>query len=417
MARKEISASDSGSVAAGKINDNFSELYNSQGGGGGGSTQGGIIGLNTEAINAIASAKKHFDTRVLPKGQYTTNSFEDCFCLAHGTDFHGDVTRYARFRDFCDGVTLIDEVVVSGDLVDLGTTQEFTDMMGVTFTRKQPLQCIGNHERWGNKNIAQIVSAMGMTNDYYVKDYPDWQIRIIVLNEFDTTLTARNTAAKWGAWTITQIQWFIDKLDETLNSSNAVYGYSVIVVRHAPENEPRTHSPLANDALSYEKADFWQRSQPWLDQYDANTFVVDKKIIEDIINAFRHGSTVSDTYSFNNNSNASITLNKTFSRNGKFICYIVGDGHIDSIGYAKKYRDQLYLECPCGVIYNTDNRGYGGEVVDLPRQTGTKSEDCFNVYGFDTINKIVRVVRVGADVNDLMQPRKYAYYEYEPTNS
>ena len=46
---------------------------------------------------------------------------------------------------------------------------------------------------------------------------------------------------------------------------------------------------------------------------------------------------------------------------------------------------------------------------------GTKSEDCFNVYAFDFVNKLVKIVRVGADMNDRMEPREVACFEYQPT--
>jgi hypothetical protein len=39
------------------------------------------------------------------------------------------------------------------------------------------------------------------------------------------------------------------------------------------------------------------------------------------------------------------------------------------------------------------------------------------VYAFDTTNKVVKVVRVGADMNDLMEKREVAFYDYEPTLS
>ena len=57
-------------------------------------------------------------------------------------------------------------------------------------------------------------------------------------------------------------------------------------------------------------------------------------------------------------------------------------------------------------------RFYRGSAHDIPHIIGTKSEDCFNVYGVDTANKTIKVVRIGGDMNDLMEKREVAYFSY-----
>ena len=59
MAQQTILSSDSGSQAAGKINDNFTELYNGQGGGG--AVPSGIIALNEDAVQRIRT-RKHYQS-------------------------------------------------------------------------------------------------------------------------------------------------------------------------------------------------------------------------------------------------------------------------------------------------------------------------------------------------------------------
>ena len=52
------------------------------------------------------------------------------------------------------------------------------------------------------------------------------------------------------------------------------------------------------------------------------------------------------------------------------------------------------------------------QVSDLPRINGEKTEDLFNVYGFDAVNKVIKVCRVGSDVNDILEERKFATYTW-----
>ena len=70
-----------------------------------------------------------------------------------------------------------------------------------------------------------------------------------------------------------------------------------------------------------------------------------------------------------------------------------------------------------GVLFGSGRYSYGNEVGDMPRVEGTRTQDCFNVYGIDTVNKIVKVVRVGSTLNDLGQAKDMDYYPYEQAPS
>ena len=412
MAKQTISYNDNAATTANKLNDNFSELYNGQGGGGG-STPTGIIARNQEAIHRIAAAKKHFDTTVNNKDVWPTNNGENLFCIAHCSDLHCDATRYANFRDFVDGVSLIDIAINTGDMVSSGSTTDWeSGIVDVEF-ENAPLMVLGNHEIYGSQfgqTKAQVCELLGMDDPYYSVNYSTPKIKVIVLDEYDMATLSKANAAKSGWFRSTQIAWFISEL-----KSAKTNGYSVIICRHSPECKSADNNkvgclPTANDK------GFSQRNYQWGKNL---AFSNSDTIIEDIVAAFRAGSTISKTYTFADNS--SVTVNETFSGAGSFICYIVGHMHIDMTGYSHYHSDQLYLLCPTsaciGLTQSGTNENYGTEVSDLPRIAGTKCEDCFNVYGIDTVNKVVKVVRVGADMNDLMEPREVAYFEYEPSQS
>lgn len=398
MSKQTISYAENASTTAGKINDNFNELY---------SGQGGILARNAEAVQRIYAAKKHLD---LTHSGWTDSVEHDepkqLFCIAHGSDFHLDNTRYGNFRDFVDGVSAIDVALNTGDMCYYGGANEMAYQQQVQFQRLQPLLCIGNHDRWGGQTDEALISGLGMTDGlYYYKDYTDslgQKVRIIVLNRYDKSGLDHPLD---GLFSSTQIEWFMTCLDGAISGN-----MNVIVAMHAVDAQVR---PATNNK------GFWQRHYQWQNQADWSE---SGPIIEDIIAAFKTGGKATGTYTFRSTV-PSITLNHQFSGSGKFVCYIVGHAHIDTIGFSSNtgHGDQLYLTVPAGCCYPTytgwasgQSPFYvGGEVSDLPRIAGTKSEDCFNVYGFDFVNKLVKVVRVGADMNDLMEKREVACFNYE----
>lgn len=422
-----ISPSDTATEMAEKVNDSMSNLKyavehseGSGGSGGGSSTSNDVISRNADAVNHIQAAKKHFDDRTLARDNWSTNTHQGCFCLAHASDFHSDATRYRNFRDFIDGVDLIDSAIVTGDITDAGTTAQMEAMLDVTFNRVTPMQVIGNHERWDGKTVAQVAEGLGMpvtaTGGYYYKDFTDiasHKIRVIVLNEYDTAFTDKANAAKDGVFSADQITWLLGVLDDAITN-----GCHVLIARHGIEKTPRTASNSKG---------FWQRSNPWNNNY---SYVCSGTIIEDIVAAFMSGGTINQTYTYSNKSgdiNADVTINHTFSATGRFIAFVVGHAHIDNTGFSSNHSNQLYLCCPASCYYyrGGGRTVSGASVSDLPRFENTKSEDAFNIYAFDIIenvvqgvtnfNYIVKVVRIGADVNDLMESREMAYYNVPPT--
>lgn len=72
--------------------------------------------------------------------------------------------------------------------------------------------------------------------------------------------------------------------------------------------------------------------------------------------------------------------------------------------------DQLYLMGNCGACTSPFKGNMGETNSDLARISGTPTEDCFNIYSFDLANRLVKVARIGANVNDRMTERKMAVY-------
>ena len=60
----------------------------------------------------------------------------------------------------------------------------------------------------------------------------------------------------------------------------------------------------------------------------------------------------------------------------------------------------------------TANDGWQNYCSDLPREKGTKAEDAITVISVDTINRRLKLVRVGSDFTVDMIERKSNVVEY-----
>ena len=365
-----------------------------------------VVDRNLDALKAIYAAKKHYDDSS-QNGWYLTSSNSNLFCIAHGTDFHSDNIRMKNFMDFVDNVDEINLAVGTGDFVVSPTDDEFNIVCDINPKKKDFLKVLGNHDVYSDKfTSADVASKLNMDSPYYYKDYKDYNVRIIVLNQYDVpsniTVSSgnlRDLRNHTEHFSQTQIDWFISVLDSAIESN-----LNVIICMHSPEFE---QAPVKNDKK------FYQRNWNWVSKLS----YIDGAIIEDIVNAFKKGIAINKTYTYQNE-NAdipSVTANHTFGGNGKFICYLAGHLHSDFIGVSNNYEDQLYLieTCTCAVPQIKNTRNYGEEVNDLPRIVGTSCEDAFNVYCFDFDKKQIKVVRVGSNINDQMEFRDKEIYTYK----
>lgn len=439
MSKQSISPADSATSATGKINSNFDELYSGQGGG---SSQADVIARNQEAVARISAARKHVLLTGVNQWKYNPSNN---FVVAHGSDFHADRQRWRNFLDFSEGVDTIDLLIATGDFpaqtCKVGTDQidYMMDELDAADITKPILLVTGNHDRYGLTN-AQVAGAFDLqgrglradnNNSYYYKDfpnnnneagtgaypssYPDCpspninKLRFIVLNQYDVTSTSNTVIGKDYHITQAQIDWFLDVLASTPPTTG------VIVCMHGRDG---IDFPTAQGKKFNQRYHLWAR--------DNNSLAYNGTLFEDIIAAFRAGGSINKTFSISNNDDPTVTVNKTFSQAGSFICYMIGHSHMDIIGYSTTHPDQLYLHCPVSCHtpdydesgnFQTNPNSYGNQVTEMPRRLGDKTEDCFNVYGIDTVSKVIKVVRVGSDINDLGDDKRMDWYEYEPTIS
>lgn len=328
------------------------------------------------------------------------------FSVAHISDIHSDPIRYRRFLRFVDdNADYFNAAVFTGDLVVAPSLAEMQAMTAEeVFTKVPLLKCVGNHEkrfettRMTNEQIyANWHQVTNTGKTYYYEDYPTQKIRIIALNPYDTEISEADST-----FSQTQIDWFINTLKGAKTDN-----YAVIILRHNFDRE----KSVSNDYGFYQRFFWW-------DGHFETEMNCSGTPIEDIIHVFMTGGSINQTYTFENGA-PSITANTSFFGNGHFIAYLIGHNHADLVGFSPKYSDQLYLAVAQAVFRATASPTHGSQsfttASDIPRIADTKSQDLFNLYSFDTTKKQVKIIRIGASINDQLERREMAVIPYNGT--
>lgn len=345
----------------------------------------------------LAALKYHFNTTEGANTWTIYNHF-NLFVLAHLSDIHNDTIRYNNFMSFMNKhKNYINAGIVTGDIIDRATVAELNTMVAQEVYNIDLLKSVGNHEKyWDGTTLpdAQIYNNWNLVTNtgklYYYKDYPAYKIRIICIDPYDPIIGDSH-------YSQTQIDWFINTLKSAKTND-----YTVIVARHNPEGGYYNLTP--NDK------GFFQRWYQWA---DIGSLYNNGTLIEDIIDAFKRGTSINQTYTFTDGT-ASVTVNTSFDGAGSFACYVCGHYHGDFTGYSAAHPDQLYLNVACGV-YETDDMRPGTScytVSDMPRKPEEDLRQLFNVYAFDLKNHFIKVMRIGATINDMMQERDIAVYDF-----
>ncbi len=87
---------------------------------------------------------------------------------------------------------------------------------------------------------------------------------------------------------------------------------------------------------------------------------------------------------------------------GTYVCNLAGHDHIDQFGYTEQ--GVLNAVVPNGTTWD--------KIGDMKRVRGTKSMDCFNVVAIDTELGLLKIVRIGANVDHYMQCRHALCFDY-----
>lgn len=327
--------------------------------------------------------------------------------IAHTSDCHGDYKRVQNFFDFCDQLN-IDAACVTGDMVsyipDNGIAW-FNEI--VNKASCLPAVCVGNHDVYNDSlddddiydmffaDIAtKIGNATGKT--WYYKDITAKKIRIISIN-----LYQYGGESRWYShFTSEQLDFLISTLSSTPND------YGIIILSHSPQ------ASLEN-ARDSNYGDFFQVGHV---SYSMHNAVSGGVPIYDIVDAFISRTTISKTYT-QTGSPSSVSVSADFSSvdaSVEFIAHLTGHLHADQICYTPGTANkQLMLNVTCtNALYGGSDYPYLADISDIGRNKNDATGDAFNVYVIDRENKTVKVIRVGGNLTNAMEERKYMVIPY-----
>lgn len=370
-----------------------------------------IIQANQESEKYIKSILRYFFSTEEAGGSYTNalrlnTDIPNIPTFGHTSDIHGDVYRYSQFLDYCDYIG-VDAALISGDFAcnrPAHSCQYINDVADGHSTMVLP--CTGNHDCYelatAQEQREQVVGYLMDKNNvvtnpnedyptYFYKDITDKQIRIISLNTYEGERTAHRCN-----FTQEQCEWFIDALAST------PAGFGVIVMFHSPESKPQidnNHQEFYQDKYAYGL--YYQQG-------------ISGYPISKIVDAFISKTTANISYK-SNSVNITVSADFTSVNSGvEFIAYVTGHQHIDWIGLVSNVANrQLMLNVTCCSVLETKQDPAGANSSDLVRDYVGPTQDAFNIYGIDRINKTVRIVRVGSNINFLGNDRKFMIIPYQ----
>lgn len=411
----------------------------------------------TETISRVKLGNEGItDDKYLPMIAQAAFSSSTRLGLLHYTDIHGDdksvetildaISRYAPY---------IDDVICSGDSVHYyaDSTSEYpqgNDWWADTGLAEKSLFVIGNHDSattastqydqiedsaaWDGKGkawcnstfFAPYAERLGITLPegacYWHKDYAAQKIRVIgldCLHRFDgicdpSTGAVTTNGVKW--LTNEQEVWLIARLNETLDSNNAAYGYSVVFICHYPLDnfsgdnmtwDESSHRFVCNanvdggrliNRRTNDVVNFHLKSQA---SYSAT---VKFNMRNRVDNGYGGGSAYPN-YTQGTVNNVGEIIKAWIQRGGKYIVWLCGHTHFDMMYYPSMYPNMLVVTC--------DQAGCMRGTTTGDRSLSLESSVAINYYSIDTYLHLFKIVRIGYTSDKWMTPKDVLCYDYQ----
>ena len=330
-------------------------------------------GLWTRIRDAISESSGEAEYRhLIDQSRYGGNPLT----LLHFSDLHMDATTMGFINAFrLNYADLLDDTIQTGDVCN-GFSNDWSTL--VSLGLGECLGVIGNHEALGDsknsatqqelheKFIKPYISAWNVTqptgvNDsasehycanYYYKDYTTATVRLIVL---DTQ-----------KWSTAQMNWFT----ATLESARTA-GYAVIVASHVLPGKVTITD--CNFSAKY----IGGKNVPHAFPTDDAPLVT-----EDAVSA----------------------VNDFITAGGEFVIWIGGHEHADIFGVFTSY--------PNVTAYMIDKASINRETPGAARLSGEKNQHAFNIMSVVRSGKLLKIVRIGEDVDGLMRGKHVFCYNY-----
>lgn len=300
---------------------------------------------------------------------YGYHSNKPLLTLLHFSDVHSDAYAMDRLCNFLEEYDdCVDDCICTGDVLESRWKSDY-EFWGKNERAKNILSCVGNHD--------------------ILTDDTGWDWSLKATQEDCYNRFFAPFISNWGCVYKESKTFYYKDYPE-----NAI---RLIVLNSVLENEEKEEQlnwleGVLNDALSLDLHVVAAMHYP----------VFMKKIPCNF-------STLEKADGLGNKS-MSVFQEKVaefIDKGGDFVTWLTGHEHIDYVGYNEQFPDQLCI------AIDALNIGQSDAYNDADRRKGMPSEDLYNLVTIDTVEKLLKIVRVGCKVDRFLRKKDTLCINYK----
>lgn len=289
------------------------------------------------------------------------------------SDIHGDADNLKRLLQFHDyyNATLstgvyIDAILAGGDSVQSYQALNAFDFWTNVAGSSQILNTVGNHDAMANAALTEFAAKKDVYDIEFAPFIANWGVTqptdaaaqgLMYYYKDFTVQKIRLVVLDCMYWDAAQLAWFEGVLESAKTNNYAVIGVS--------------HYPIGD------------------------TTTIDCNFLSKDYNPTGGARLV----------NPIAAVDSFISSGGEFICWLSGHTHADGFGTITDHAGQINL------IIDTASSG-GSGAQDADATIGARSQDCFNILGFDVYSKLIKVMRIGRDYDRHLRHIGEMCYDY-----
>lgn len=320
----------------------------------------------SEKIPSVAELNRDMEPYVIQASVGRNPRFGDkhkVLQFVHFTDVHHMLENWNRIVEYVNTYSeYIQFALHSGDYCGCSHTEYYCDLYGKGEPCVRPiLNCLGGHDV-----IESYANQTSTPEETYPLCFPkenDWDA-VFMPGEYSMNYYKDFPESNLRLIVLDQYfagekqdVWLREVLDDALEK-----GFHVVTSAHMC-----THPIVKEEEGTFHTADDFFTLRPKAPESNA----------DHIIAAFRE-------------------------KGGMHVCHLSGDLHTDHFGFTE--HGVLQVVAPCA----TPNPVWS----DGTRVRGTRTYDCFNVVAVDTDRKLLKLVRIGNQLDHYLRPRRAMCWDY-----
>ena len=205
-----------------------------------------------------------------------------------------------------------------------------------------------------------------------------------------------------------QETWLTEKLQETITSGNAAYGYSVIFLCHFPLDDysganetwdETTHKFIYNQNQGGGHVIDLKTGYRTNFHYGTSFTAEAKYSLRE-----RIGTPGSTSYTKGATNPIGDIIQTWVNNGGKYVVWLSGHTHTEYMYYPAKYPNFLVMGLPQAGNTRTNNLNERGD--------NSPQHYCANIYVIDTQNTLFKVIRVANTLDKWLISREFLCYNY-----